>query len=123
MELPELPVPGPTPRSQSVNFPEFDDFAAGTCGIAVAPGTHLAIVTGEFGGNLEGVVELPATSGTGIPSFPDYVAFTVPDEPDGSEFSLGFDPHTVTAYVSPNTGKAYGVLTDGGPHIPGHNRS
>ncbi len=101
--------------SQSVNFPEFDDFSAGTCGISVAPGTHFAIVTGEFGGNLGGVVELPATSGTGIPSFPDYVAFTVPDEPDGSGFSMGFDPHTVTSYVSPNTGKAYGVLTDGGP--------
>ena len=99
--------------SQVVNFPEFDGFSAGTCGIAVAPGTHLAIVTGEFGGDLEGVVELPSTSGTGTPSFPDYVAFTVPKEPDGSTFSLGFDPHTTTSYVSPNTGKAFGVLTDG----------
>lgn len=81
----------------------------------MAPGTHFAIVTGEFGGNLEGVLELPSTSGTGTPSFPDYVAFTVPDEPDGLTFNMGFDPHTVTAYVSPNTGKAYGVLTDGGP--------
>ncbi len=99
--------------SQIVNFPEFDSLAAGTCGIAVAPGTHFAIVTGEFGGNLEGVVELPSTSGTGTPSFPDYVAFTMPNEPDGSTFSMGFDPHTVTAYVSPNTHTAYGVLTDG----------
>jgi hypothetical protein len=79
----------------------------------VAPGTHFAIVTGESGGNLEGVVELPATSGTGTPSFPDYVAFTVPNNPDGTLFSMGFDPHTVTAYVSPNTGKALGVITDG----------
>jgi hypothetical protein len=99
--------------SQVVNFPEFDSLSAGTCGIAVAPGTHVAIVTGEFGGNLEGVVELPATSGTGTPSFPDYVAFTVPNNPDGSTFSLGFDPHTVTSYVSPNSGKALGVITNG----------
>jgi hypothetical protein len=99
--------------SKVVNFPEFDTFEAGTCGIAVAPSTHFAIVTGEFGGNLEGVVELPATSGTGTPSFPDYVAFTVPNNPDGSTFSMGFDPHTVTAYVSPNTGRALGVITDG----------
>jgi hypothetical protein len=97
-----------------VNFPEFDKFSVGTCGISVALGTHLAIVTGEFGGNLEGVIELPATSGTGTPSFPDYVAFTVPNEPDGDEFEMGADPHTVTAYVSPNTGKAYGIITDGG---------
>jgi hypothetical protein len=99
--------------SQVVNFPEFDDFSAGTDGIAVAPGTHFAIVTGEFGGNLEGVVELPATSGAGTPSFPDYVAFTVPNNPDGSPFDLGEDPHPVTAYVSPNSGKALGVLTNG----------
>ena len=99
--------------SQLVNFPEFDDFSAGTCGIAVAPGTHLAIVVGEFGGNVEGVVQLPSTSGSGTPAFPDYVAFTVPELPDDSEWSQGFDPHTVTAYVSPNSHKAYGVIENG----------
>jgi hypothetical protein len=97
--------------SQLVNFPEFDDMSAGTCGIAVAPGTHLGIVTGEYGGDLEGVVELPATSGSGTPAFVDYVAFTVPSPPSPEEgWSEGYDPHTVTAYVSPNTKKAYGVL-------------
>ncbi|MGD0672679.1 MAG: hypothetical protein ABSB13_11405 [Candidatus Binatus sp.] len=97
--------------SQLVNFPEFDNLAAGTCGIAVAPGTHLGIVTGEYGGDLEGVVELPATSGSGTPAFPDYVAFTVPSPPSPEEgWSEGYDPHTVTAYVSPNTKKAYAVL-------------
>jgi hypothetical protein len=97
--------------SQLVNFPEFDYMSAGTCGIAVAPGTHLAIVTGEYGGDLEGVVELPATSGSGTPAFVDYVAFTVPSPPSPEEgWSEGYDPHTVTAYVSPNSGKAYAVL-------------
>jgi hypothetical protein len=106
--------------SQLVNFPEFSPgnettggFDAGTCGIAVAPGTHLAIVTGEFGGALEGVVELPSTSGSGTPAFADYVAFTVPSPPAEEEWSQGFDPHTVTAYVSPNTAKAYAVLENG----------
>jgi hypothetical protein len=96
--------------SQLVNFPEFDDLDAGTCGIAVAPGTHLGVVTGEFGGSLEGVFELPSTSGSGTPAFVDYVAFTVPAPPTEDEWDQGKDPHTVTAYVSPNTKKAYGVL-------------
>lgn len=105
--------------SQLVNFPEFTPgnettggLAAGTCGIAVAPGTHLGVVTGEYGGNLEGVFELPATSGpgSGTPNFVDYVAFTVPNTPSEEEWSEGYDPHTVTAYVSPNSKKAYAVL-------------
>jgi hypothetical protein len=99
-----------TAPSNLENFPEFDSFSAGTCGIAVAPGTHLTIVTGEFGGNLEGVVELPATSGTGTPAAVDYVAFTMPNLPTGGSWSEGFDPHTVTAYVSPNSKKALGVM-------------
>ena len=48
-----------------------------------------------------------------MPSCPDYVAFTVPNNPMVTIFSMGFDPHTVTAYVSPNSRKALGVLTDG----------
>jgi hypothetical protein len=99
--------------SQVQDFPEFAGFAAGTNGIAVAPGTHLGIVTGEFGGNLEGVIQLPATSGTGTPAVVDWVAFTVPNLPNTSSWSQGFDPHTVTAYVSPNSKKAFGVLENG----------
>jgi hypothetical protein len=86
---------------------------AGTDGVAVAPGTHLGIVTSEFGGNLEGVVQLPSTSGTGTPAAVDSAEFTVPNLPTGPAFSLGCDPHTVTAYVSPNTGKALAVLGNG----------
>ena len=105
------PSPGTwTAPSQLQNFPEFVDFEAGTNGIAVAPGTHLGIVTGEFGGAVEGVIQLPSTSGSGTPAVVDWVSFTVPNDPTGAAWSEGFDPHTVTAYVSPNTGKAYGVL-------------
>jgi hypothetical protein len=106
---------------QLVNFPEFTPgngttggLEAGTCGIAVAPGTHLGVVTGEFGGAVEGVFQLPSTSGSGVPAFVDYVAFTVPAPPTESDWSQGFDPHTVTSYVSPNTKKAYAVLENGG---------
>lgn len=105
------PSPGTwTAPSQLQNFPEFEGFAAGTNGIAVAPGTHLAIVTGEFGGNVEGVILLPSSSGSGTPAVVDWVSFTVPNDPTGAIWSEGDDPHTVTAYVSPNTHKAYGVL-------------
>ena len=97
---------------QVVDIPDFDGFSAGTCGIAVAPGTHLGIVTGEFGGALEGVIQLPATSGSGTPAFVDWVAFTMPDDPSGAMWSEGRDPHTVTAYVSPNSKKAFGVMAN-----------
>ena len=99
--------------SQTQVFPEFESFSAGTNGISVAPGTHLGVVTGEFGGNIEGVIQLPATSGTGTPAVVDWVAFTVPSTPADVPWSEGLDPHTVTAYVSPNSHKAYGVLENG----------
>jgi len=99
--------------SQVQSFPEFSSLNAGTCGIAVAPGTHLGVVTGEFGGNVEGVIQLPATSGSGTPAVTDWVSFMVPNDPSNTPWAEGFDPHTVTAYVSPNTGKAYGVLENG----------
>ncbi len=96
---------------QSVAFPEFNNMSAGTDGIAVAPGSHLALVTGEFGGNEVGVVTLPSTSGSGTPNFGDYVAAYLPSTPDGNPFSLGYDPHTVTAYQSPGGG-FYGLAAD-----------
>jgi hypothetical protein len=96
-------------------FPEFAGLGAGTTGISVAQGSHIGIVTGEFGGNLIGAIQLPATSGSGTPSVVDYVACALPDEPGGAVFSQGFDPHTVTAYVSPNSGDSIGLSADGGP--------
>jgi hypothetical protein len=99
--------------SQFQNFPEFEPLEAGTSGIAVAPGTHLALVTGEFGGSLEGVIQLPSTSGSGTPAVVDWVSFEMPSDPSGAPWNQGDDPHPATAYVSPNTGKAYGVLGNG----------
>ena len=107
---PGSPTGSWTAPGQLQNFPEFTGLAAGTSAIAVAPGsTHQGIVAGEFGGNTVGVIQLPSTSGSGTPSVMDYAYATLPNTPDARFFSNGFDPHTTTAYTSPNNGKAYGV--------------
>ena len=100
---------------QVQNFPEFGALSAGDSGMAIAPGSHLGIVTGEFGGNAFGVFQLPATSGSGTPAISDWVRATIPTEPNGVAFAFGFDPHTVSAYVSPTSGKAFGLVADGNP--------
>jgi len=101
-----------TAPQQFLAFPEFSGFAAGISGIAVAPDTHLAVATGEFGGNQFGVLQLPATSGTGTPNVVDYAAASLPNTPGGQPWFQGLDPHTVTAYVSPNDGKAYALMAN-----------
>jgi hypothetical protein len=101
-----------TAPSQFQNFPEFSSLFAGVSGIAVAPGSHFGVVAGEFGGSAFGAIELPATSGTGTPAMVDYVAANIPPDPSGKPWNMGLDPHTVTAYVSPNTGKAYAVIAN-----------
>lgn len=97
---------------QSVRFPEFAPMGAGTTGIAVAPGSHLAIVEGEFGTNEIAAVTLPSASGSGTPAFGDYATALLPPTPDAVGFSIGFDPHTVTAYVSGNNSHVYGLVAD-----------
>ena len=86
-------------------------FSAGASAVTVAPGSsHLAVVTGEFGGSSFAVLKLPSTSGSGTPSIVDY-AFV----PSICTVSAGLDPHTITAYTSGNDGKAYAVMASGGP--------
>jgi hypothetical protein len=99
-------------RIQSV--PEFASFNAGTDGIAVAPSSHIGVVTGEFGGNAFGAFVLPSTSGGGTPpALVDWVAASIPDTPDQVPWSMGTDPHTLTAYASPTNGKPYAIFQDG----------
>ena len=105
---------------QTLTFPEFSGLGAGTSGTAVAPGSHLAVVAGEFGGDSFGVVQLPAVSGSGTPAPVDYVQAYLPAEPNGCSFEAGYDPHTVTAYTSPNTGKVLAVMADGDGVAPGY---
>jgi len=82
--------------------------SAGSSGIAVAQDTHTGVLTGEFFGNAFTALALPATSGSGTPAISDWVTCGI------SGFDNGFDPHTVTAYQSPNTGDAIGVLGNAG---------
>jgi hypothetical protein len=82
--------------------------SAGASGIAVAQGTHTGVVTGEFGGSSLTAIKLPTTSGSGTPAISDWVTCSI------SGFSMGNDPHTVTAYQSPNGGDAIGLLANGG---------
>jgi hypothetical protein len=94
-------------------------FSAGLSGSAVAQGSgHLAVVTGEFGGNTFAVLKLPATSGTGTPSLVDYAIAQIPSSTACGTFSAGFDPHTVTAYTSPNTGDSYAVFAGYSGGVP-----
>jgi hypothetical protein len=74
----------------------------------VAQGTHTGVVTGEFGGSSLTAIKLPTTSGSGTPAISDWVTCSI------SGFSMGNDPHTVTAYQSPNGGDAIGLLANGG---------
>ncbi len=99
-----------TAPHQLVNLPGAS-FSAGTSGISVAQGTsHLGIVTGEFGGSSFAALQLPSTSGSGTPGLVDWAfVSSIPG------ISAGFDPHTVTAYTSPNNGKAYGLMASGAP--------
>jgi hypothetical protein len=107
-----------TAPGQQAGLPELS-FSAGTDGIAIAPGsTHLGIVAGEFGGSSFGAIQLPSTAGSGTPNLVDYVAATLPNTPDAFGFYTGYDPHTTTAYTSPNNGKAYGVMADWATGVP-----
>jgi len=101
-----------TAPEQLQNFPEFASLSAGTNGIAVAGNSHIAIVNGEFGGNLFGVIQLPTTPGTGgkIPAATDYIVCTI-----SKTWATGDDPHTTTAYVSPNSNDAIALVANENP--------
>jgi hypothetical protein len=111
--VPGSPGTWTTPGQQTQSFPEFSGFISGTAGIAVTPGTHLGIVTGEFCGSELGAIQMPATSGSGTPAVVDYAAAVMPNTPDGNSFQQGLDPHEITAYLSPNNGKSYGLMANG----------
>jgi hypothetical protein len=95
--------------------PDFINLSAGASGIAVAPGSHLVMIAGEFGGTGFGVIKLPSSISTvGTPAAVDWVAANVPNDPTAAPWNMGLDPHTVTAYVSPVSGKAIGLMTNDG---------
>ncbi len=81
---------------------------AGSCGVAVAQGTtHTGIVSGEFGDDAITAIALPPAPG--VVQLPDWVSCNI-----GGGFINGDDPHTVTAYQSPNSGHAIALLANAG---------
>ena len=84
---------------------------AGASGLAVAQGAlHQGLVSGEFGGDGITAIQLPSTSGAGLPAITDWVTCLI-----GGGWSHGLDPHTVTAYESPNApNHAIAVLANSG---------
>jgi hypothetical protein len=83
-------------------------YSGGLSGVAVAPGPgHLAAVTGELGGSSFSILQLPSTSGSGLPAIVDYAYVSCI-----TGLSAGFDPHTLSAYTSANDGKAYVVFAN-----------
>jgi hypothetical protein len=96
-------------------------FSAGLSGSAVAQGSgHLAVVTGEFGGNTFAVLQLPAPPilTTTVPSLVDYAIAQIPSSTACGAFSAGFDPHTITAYTSPNSQHAMAVFAGYSGSVP-----
>lgn len=102
-----------TAPSQNQTLSE-SNLSAGASGIAVAQGTHTGVITGEFGGNQITAFRLPATSGSGVPAITDWVSCGIGNTPDSSSWDEGYDPHTVTAYQSPNSSDAIGLFANGG---------
>jgi RHS repeat-associated protein len=78
-------------------------------GLAVAPGSHLGLISPEGPGPSLVAFQLPSTSGSGTPALVDYAAIVVPNA-GGAPWTFGADPHTVTAYTSPSTNRAMGVI-------------
>jgi hypothetical protein len=95
--------------SQVQTLSESPSFEIG--GMAIAQGTHTGVLAGEFQTNGFPItaIKLPAASGSGTPAISDWVARYI-----GTGFLAGYDPHTVSAYQSPNTGDAMAVFSNGG---------
>jgi hypothetical protein len=97
--------------NQRQSFPDFDSFTAGTTGLALTPSGHLGILEDEGGASAFGAVHLPSTAGSATPAVVDWVAASMPaTDPSGQEWFFPLDPHALTAYVSPNNGKSYGLM-------------
>jgi hypothetical protein len=84
--------------------------ASGASAVAVAQGTHTGVLAGEFGGNQITAFKLPTTSGSGTPAITDWVTCGIDNTPDSNAWSEGNDPHTMTAYQTPNGGDAIGLF-------------
>lgn len=107
-----------TPGKQIETLSELQEkFANGITGIAVVSSQHLAIIADrrEGGGGTTGfgALRLPSTSGSGIPSIVndgDWVQADMPNDPSHKPWVMSYEPNGVTAYESPNSNRAFGVV-------------
>lgn len=99
--------------SQSQTLAE-SSLSAGASAVAVAQGTHTGVLAGEFGGNQITAFALPSASGGGPPTITDWVTCGIDSTPDGIAWTEGDDPHTMTAYQTPNGGDAIGLFGNNG---------
>lgn len=96
--------------AQVQNLPEFAAFSGGTTAITVPPNSHLGLLIDEFGSTGFGAIQLPSSSGVGVPAIPDWVVGSLPLDPSGAGWSMPLDPHGLTGYISPSSGKAMGLI-------------
>ena len=93
---------------------EMGNLTNGITGIAIPPALHMAIVADrheKFGGSTGfGALSLPTTSGSGVPAVQDWVQATMPNDPSKRVWQMSNEPNGLTAYVSPNNAKGYGVI-------------
>jgi hypothetical protein len=89
--------------------------SAGGSGSAVAQGTHTGAVSGEFGGDNLTAIALPTTSGHGLtPAIQNWMTCATGPAPTGLTFQMGLDPHTLTAYETPNGDDAIALIVNSG---------
>ena len=95
---------------------EMTNLTNGITGIAIVPGQSIAIVADrheKFGGEGGfGALSLPTSSGAGVPAMVDWVQAEMPTDPSGKAWAMSNEPNGLTAYVSPNDGKGYGVIVN-----------
>ncbi|MCL2725201.1 MAG: hypothetical protein FWD69_12275 [Polyangiaceae bacterium] len=111
--IPGSPGTWDAPHQYQEGFPEGDPPNSGDPRmIAIAQGTHIGIVNGfgDDGSNIILAAQLPSTGGTGTPALVDWVSCSIGAN-EGSP-KMGNLPFTTTAYTSPNTGHAMGVVGD-----------
>lgn len=106
--------PGTWSAPSQVQSLSESSLSAGASAAAVAQGTHTGVIAGEFGGNQITAIKLPDSSGSGTPAITDWVTCGIDSTPDGNAWSEGDDPHTMTAYQSPNGGDAIGLFGNEG---------
>jgi hypothetical protein len=107
--------PGSWTAPEQVQTLTGSDLSAGASGSAVAQGTHIGVVAGEFGGDGLTALALPTSSGAGtVPAISNWVSCETGPDASGNSFSMGLDPHTLAAYQSPNGGDAIALLVNEG---------